>query len=164
MTKDYYARCRDAINQRCTNPNNPSYKDYGARGIYLCEEWKTTPAFRAGVIAEIGDRPPGMEIDRIDNDDGYRPGNIRWATSSQQKYNQRHNQAHPHTNAPLGASGVRWVQLNKHGTFRGSFSYKGKNHSKSGFKTVAEAQWWVFNRRQELGISTVDNPPPTELD
>jgi hypothetical protein len=73
---------RDAL-RRCTNPNVDNYKDYGGRGIkFLFTSFEQ-------FFAEIGPRPEGMTLDRIDNDGNYEPGNVRWATRSQQRQNQR---------------------------------------------------------------------------
>ncbi|MFE2324633.1 hypothetical protein ACFXD5_12060 [Streptomyces sp. NPDC059385] len=72
---------------RCTNPNDKRWADYGGRGISVY------PTFRAdftAFYAEVGPRPtPDHSLDRIDNDRGYEPGNLRWATRSQQSLNQR---------------------------------------------------------------------------
>lgn len=76
----------ESIKQRCTNPKNPSYKNYGGRGISMCPEWaEDFDVFHAAV----GDAPEGMTLDRIDNDGDYEPGNVRWATPSQQQNNKR---------------------------------------------------------------------------
>jgi hypothetical protein len=76
--------------QRCENPRNPSYKNYGGRGIGPHEPWKQNfSTFLNEVIAEIGERPPGTTLDRINNDLGYQPGNIRWATRKVQNNNRR---------------------------------------------------------------------------
>jgi hypothetical protein len=72
--------------QRCTNPRNQAFKYYGARGITVCRRWSQFENF----IADMGPRPPDRELDRIDNDKGYSPGNCRWATLSQQAKNKRY--------------------------------------------------------------------------
>lgn len=70
--------------QRCTNPNNPGYKNYGGRGIEF--RFKSFEEF----YAEVGPRPsPELTLDRINNDGHYEPGNLRWATWSQNLNNQR---------------------------------------------------------------------------
>ncbi len=74
------------IIQRCENPNHAEHTNYGGRGIAMCPEWRAD--FRI-FEAQVGERPKGMTLDRIDNDGHYEPGNVRWATRSQQRINQR---------------------------------------------------------------------------
>lgn len=71
--------------QRCRNPRNHKWNDYGGRGISVCERWNEFANF----LQDMGEPPIGLSIDRVDNDGNYEPGNCRWATSQQQAANRR---------------------------------------------------------------------------
>ncbi len=73
---------------RCMNPRHAGFKYYGGRGISVCQRW--IDSFSA-FLADMGERPDGLEIDRINNDGNYEPGNCRWATRAQQMMNTRRN-------------------------------------------------------------------------
>jgi hypothetical protein len=74
------------LKQRCTNPKNPQWPDYGGRGINVCKRWLRS---FAAFYSDMGQRPPGLTLDRRDNDSGYGPSNCRWATRSEQNKNRR---------------------------------------------------------------------------
>ena len=82
-TRTYRIWC--AMKTRCTNPNVWNYKYYGGRGIRVCEAWMTS---YQQFLADMGECPDGLSIDRIDNDGDYAPGNCRWADQSTQRKNR----------------------------------------------------------------------------
>lgn len=84
-TPEYGIWC--SMIRRCENKNDDAYPRYGGRGITVHPEWR---ADFAAFLRDVGRRPsPDLSLDRIDNDRGYEPGNIRWATAKQQANNRR---------------------------------------------------------------------------
>lgn len=88
-----YAIWRGMI-QRCHSVGHKDYPNYGARGITVCERWRKS---FAAFLADVGERPAGMTIDRINNDGGYELSNCRWATQIQQQQNRRSTRLTPDT-------------------------------------------------------------------
>jgi hypothetical protein len=86
--------------RRCTNPKDAGYMNYGGRGITVCERWLVYGNFKA----DMGLKPKGLSLDRIDNDKGYSPENCRWADDYVRNRNQRTRKDN--------TSGVRGVQWN----------------------------------------------------
>lgn len=78
-------RIWQGMKQRCFETTSVSYKHYGGRGITICDHWMKFENF----LEDMGERPPGLSIDRINNNGNYEPGNCRWATQSQQMRNTR---------------------------------------------------------------------------
>lgn len=80
---------RDAI-RRCYDPSDRGYRNYGGRGITVCDEWRDRWVGVYRFLAHVGLKPaPHLSIDRIDNDRGYEPGNVRWADRPTQMANRR---------------------------------------------------------------------------
>lgn len=71
--------------ERCRNPSNASFRFYGARGIHVCERWHNIVNF----VDDMGVRPVGMTLDRVNGEGDYEPGNCRWATEIDQQRTKR---------------------------------------------------------------------------
>ena len=82
-----YSSWRSMI-QRCTNPNAADFEHYGGRGIRVCDRWRGPDGF-PNFLADLGERPDGRTLHRINVDEGYSPENCRWATVVEQRHNQR---------------------------------------------------------------------------
>src|SRR5882762_1540124 len=85
MSNSSIFRVWKSMVRRCVDLGNPEYKNYGARGIVVCQRWREFINF----FADMGHRPAGMSLGRINNDGNYEPGNCRWATPLQQSWNSR---------------------------------------------------------------------------
>ena len=76
---------------RTTRPDHPRYPDWGGRGITVCDQWRDFRNF----LADMGERPPGTTLNRLNNDENYEPGNCEWSTPAEQARNQRRTKLTP---------------------------------------------------------------------
>jgi hypothetical protein len=111
------------MRQRCQNPHNKKYAQYGGRGIRVCERWEKFQNF----LEDMGEKPPGKMIERVDNNGNYGPENCRWATAKEQANNTRRN---------------RWI------------SYSGMTLTLTGWATrIGMTPGSLYERLQKLPIS-----------
>jgi hypothetical protein len=88
------------MKRRCLNRNNPDFKDYGGRGIKICDRWlEPNGAGFRNFLDDMGPRPLGMTLDRENVQGHYEPGNCKWATAKDQTMNRR-NMLFPDGNEP----------------------------------------------------------------
>jgi hypothetical protein len=114
--------------RRCTNPDTQDAALYKERGITVCDRWLGVSGFHH-FLADMGEKPEGTTLDRIDNARGYSPENCRWATPHQQAANTRRNKS--------GVVGVNFVKAR--GTWDARIMVKRKVYLLGTFKTKEEA-------------------------
>lgn len=84
------------MHSRCENPRSPVWKNYGGRGISVCSRWHGRQGYD-NFMDDMGPRPPGHWIERVDNDGNYEPKNCKWATPKEQGANRRARPANPNS-------------------------------------------------------------------
>lgn len=129
-----------AMKQRCNNPNNKAYKNYGARGIKVCDEWQED---FAQFLADMGDCPKGCSIDRVDVNGDYCPQNCRWVNHHTQNINKRNNTSHPCVRKhPRGSTYCVSIKI----------PALGKVVSKYGFRDIESAQMFLDDLCARYGL------------
>jgi hypothetical protein len=94
--------CWYDIKTRCFNQKSRAFRNYGERGISMAPEWiEDFQAFQTYISDTLGPRPKDYSIDRIENNEGYYPGNLKWSTSSEQKHNSRQSRLNKAVDAML---------------------------------------------------------------
>ena len=131
LTQHRFYKTWNNIFKRCNNPKNKYYKNYGGRGITVCEEWLDVGNFVAWCDL-THPNIEGLSLDRIDNDKGYSPENCRWADRTTQNTNQRMKK-----NNTSGFVGVSWNRT--HQVWVAYISVKSKRRSIGTFKIIEEA-------------------------
>lgn len=130
--KKIYHAYKDIL-KRCNNENHQHYQYYGERGIFVCDEWQSdVTAFFNWSLENCWES--GLEIDRIDNDGPYSPGNCRWATKSENKLNTRLLKI----NNSTGYRGVS-AQNGKTIKYLASITFLGEIHRLGTYETPEEA-------------------------
>ena len=137
-----YTSWQSAI-QRCTNPNKHGYKNYGGRGISVCDRWREPHLGFRNFLEDMGPRPDGCTLDRIDTNGNYCPENCRWSDRSTQTFTQRPRN---HSTEVIGVckfkKGTRII-------FKGQIWKNHKLYQKE-FKTFADAVAWRKDKELEL--------------
>lgn len=127
MSKTQTYRCWTNMKQRCNNKKKSQYKDYGGRGIKVCEEWINS---FLEFHKDMGECPDNHSIDRIDVNGNYEPGNCRWADNTTQSQNTR-----TRTYSKTGCKGVTKLK----DKFQALISKDGKNYYLKLHNTFEEA-------------------------
>ena len=130
-----------SIKTRCYNPNSRGFRYYGARGVRMHPEWvNNARAFLDWVDSNLGPRPDGTTLDRIDNDGDYAPGNLRWASIAEQRKNRR----------GWSKSGVRGVSRYQETRWTARITRSGKSHHLGIFESREEAAAAYEEARKRL--------------
>ena len=146
----YLYRTWCGIKRRCSNKASLGYKYWGGRGIKVCDPWKESYiAFKEWILDNLGERPDGYSLDRIENDGDYEPNNLRWATMTEQRINQRRrsDSSSEYTGVSFDKDKALW---------RAYINYKG---SRTYIGFFASKHWAVFSRNRHI----VENGLPHKI-
>ena len=134
-------RRRDSMIQRCHNKNGRQYKDYGGRGITVCKEWRDNPNAFIDYCLTIGFKPE-LDLNRINNNGNYEPGNVRFVQKIINQRNKRRNKRNK-----SGCSGVFYNNQSKRYTVTVGSKYFGS------FKKFQDAVFVRVTTARKLGYS-----------
>jgi hypothetical protein len=115
-----------SMKYRCYDPNHRNYKNYGERGVNICERWLDKKKGFKNFIEDMGKRPNNMQIDRIDSNGNYEKNNCRWVTASVNCANK----------LGYGKLKIKGVRKEPYGGYRAMITYKGKTTSLGTFKCL----------------------------
>lgn len=121
------------MRERCYDPAHNRFAHYGARGIRVCDRWLGDEGFDR-FVADMGERPEGTSLDRVDVNGSYEPGNCRWATVTEQARNKRSNKFEPHEPAQ-----IRWLVSQGYGYAEIARFFEVTRHS---IRLIATGQIW----------------------
>jgi len=124
------------MRERCRRKAHKDYESYGGRGIEVCDRWESFALF----VEDMGKKPPGHTLDRIDNDGNYEPSNCRWADSHTQSINKRKRKSKPRGAYKNNSTGVAGVYELASGRYRAMSFENGKNKSLGCYATQKEAE------------------------
>ena len=152
MTRKHYLYSTwRGMKQRCYYKKMNGYKNWGGRGIKVCDEWKDDfIAFASYIEKNLGDKPPKHSFDRIDNDGDYEPGNVRWASYKEQNNNLRKP---PIYNTKTPKSGYKWVSAHQTGKWVGTSTVNGRTKHLTGVMSCPkECYEKLIEERIRLGL------------
>lgn len=122
-------RIWSSMKKRCLNPNDKGYKNYGGRGISVCDRW--VQSFE-NFLADVGEPPPNCDLDRTNNEKGYSPENCKWVSRSENAFNRRRSPKNK-----SGKTGVCWNKLHK--KWQATIRKNGQVHHLGLFKSIEDA-------------------------
>lgn len=144
-TREY--KSWEQLRERCNNTNHHAYKAYGGRGIRVCERWDSFERF----LEDMGPRPEGFSIERVDNDGNYEPANCRWASPLEQSRNRSNVIPEEQRNAILAG-------IEQHLSVR--------QIAKSIDRSYSSVSMWIYRNGLKSGylLNKPRNPPSTFLE
>lgn len=142
-TREYSAWLN--LRNRCNNPRNKDFADYGGRGIYVCERWNSYQNF----LEDMGPKPENYSIDRLDVNGPYAPWNCQWKSASDQQKNKRPIVGRTQS-VFNNKTGIKYATLTKGGRYQSTIKIKGKSYACGTFDTAQEAHDAALAKRAQV--------------